>query len=121
MDRLHLQGMHFHALHGVYDEEKVQGNEFEVSVSFSTDLSKEGASDDLQEAIDYGQVYKSIEKIMKGPSADLIEHLAWKIGNNLWQEYHSRCESLTVSITKMNPPVDGDLRQARAELTWPRS
>lgn len=121
MDLLHLQGMHFHALHGVFEEEKKEGNDFEVSVAFETDLSAEGSSDDLHQAIDYAGVYAAIETIMDGPSVDLIEHLAWKIGDKLWEEHRARCRSVTVRITKHNPPVEGDLRQATAEMTWPRS
>ena len=118
MDKLTLKGMSFHANHGLFPEEKVHGNSFEVDLAFHLNLQGAGNSDDLKETIDYGKAHKIVQKIMNGPSVDLIETLAFSIGKKLFEEFTP--DQLVVSVRKLNPPVDGTTQYSEVQMKWPR-
>ena len=44
---IHLQGMEFHAFHGVYPEEKKLGNRFRVDVLMKLDVALQPENEDL--------------------------------------------------------------------------
>ncbi len=111
--------MKFHARHGVHDHEKQEGNSFEVDVIFEGDLSKAGKNDRLTDAIDYTIVHKITAEVMHGESADLIEHLCYKIGEKILAEFSSEF-SFVVKVRKLNPPLSSPTHYTEAEMTWPR-
>ena len=102
MDVLRVKGMKFHAFHGHNEQEKIDGNDFEVDLSLYFDMTLPGETDRLKDALDYAGLRELTSEIMNGPSADLIEHLAFRIGN------------------KMNPPIEGVNDHVEAEYSWPR-
>ncbi|MEX0721443.1 MAG: dihydroneopterin aldolase [Balneolaceae bacterium] len=118
MDTLSLQGMQFHAFHGVDDHEKKYGNDFEVDVILHVDLSAAGKSDNLSEAINYAKVHQLVSEIMMGNSADLIEHLAFRIGSKIEQDIE--VVEFEVKVRKLNPPVYQKTKYTEASMSWPR-
>ncbi len=119
MDTLAIKAMKFRAFHGVHEHEKKEGNDFEVDVVFSTDLTKAGKTDQLSEAIDYTRVHEITSEIMHGKSVDLIEHLCFHIGTEISNAfpYHSKFE---VSVRKLNPPLSSPTKYTEVRMLWPR-
>ena len=56
MDTITIKGMHFYGYHGCLPEEQRTGQPFHVDVVLHADLSKAGASDELNDTIDYSKV-----------------------------------------------------------------
>ena len=110
MDVLRVTGMKFHAFHGHNEQEKIDGNDFEVDLILHFDMTLPGNSDKLDDALDYADLRRITAGIMEGPSADLIEYLAFKIGNTIWDTYGSG----------LNPPIDGHTNHVEAGYSWPR-
>jgi dihydroneopterin aldolase len=52
----------FHAFHGLYEEEKKNGNNFVVNVDIEVDT--DGIISDLQQTVDYVEVFQLIQKRM---------------------------------------------------------
>jgi dihydroneopterin aldolase len=63
---IYLNNLRFHAYHGLFDEEKIIGNEFVVNVEIV--LLNEQIISDLNQSIDYSKVYEIIKDIMKTPT-----------------------------------------------------
>lgn len=118
MDKLTLKGMSFHANHGLFPEEKINGNSFEVDLAFYLNLQDAGSSDDLKQTIDYGRAHMIVQTIMNGPSMDLIEALTFSIGEKLFEELTPN--QLKVSVRKLNPPVNGITQYSEVKMKWPR-
>lgn len=119
MDTLVIKGLKYHALHGVYEEEKRDGNHFEIDLEFLADLSGSATSDDLNDTIDYVRAQDIVGKVMNGPSINLIETLLYKIGEALFDEF-SQASQLTVTLRKLNPPVPVPPDYAQVTKTWLR-
>ncbi len=119
MDSLSVKGMLFAGRHGVAPHEKEHGNRFEVDVIFYGDLSAPAKTDDFALAIDYGRVNTIAAEVMQGPSVNLIEHLAWLIGEKIAGEF-SHLAEFEVVVRKLEPPVSHPTHSAEARLRWPR-
>lgn len=115
MGQILLSGLEFYAYHGYFDEERKQGNKFEVDVTIETDLSLPAKNDNLSDTIDYGKVYAIVKEEMQIPSR-LLEHVAQRIIDALKNQFPD-AETFTVSVKKYNPPLDGICKYSKVTLS----
>ncbi len=105
-----LQDIELQAYHGVLESERRQGNRFRVSVSLTMPDSEGIQTDCIQDTCDYSQIYRIVEQQMAVPS-DLLEHVAGRIVDALHVTY-SEVSHISVSVSKHNPPVGGNVEWA---------
>ena len=118
MDKLIIKGLKFHGLHGVFEQEKIEGNFFEVDLAFTLSLQKAGETDDLSETIDYAKARSFVEEIMQSSSMNLIETISLKIGVALFHEFEP--DLLEVKVRKLNPPMERETEYSEVIMQWPR-
>ena len=109
-----LEGLKFHAFHGVHPQERLVGCIFMVDIHLSMQPLEDGFKDDLLRTIDYEQVYKLVVAEMNVPR-HLIETLAENILTNIFA-HQPLVEQAHVVISKMNPPVGGECLKSKVEL-----
>lgn len=119
METLTLKQLRFRGFHGYYPEEREEGNDFEVDLIFSADLKKAGDSDKLSDTIDYQEVIGKVKGIMNGPSVKLIETLAKRIGDHLFDHFE-QLQSLEVAVRKLHPPLDVETAYSEIRMQWQR-
>lgn len=103
--------MRFYAFHGVGPQEKAVGNHFLISLSVTTSLDRAAESDDLNDTINYADIYAVVKHEMDIPSR-LVEHVAARIIRSL-KKHFPRILETELSLSKLNPPVTaGDIRSA---------
>ena len=105
--QIEVNGIKLYAFHGCLPEEGKIGGHYRVDVSMVTDFSKAAHSDDLSETIDYVVVNRIVEEEM-GIRSKLIEHVGQRIVNRLKSEL-SQLQSVRVKVTKISPPINGDV------------
>lgn len=101
MFTIKLHNLNFFSFHGVHDEEKILGNNYEVNIELSFDSAEQIKK--LDQTINYASVYEIIKKRMSVPTP-LLETLA----QDLAQEIHlfdKRIRSVSVAVEKKNPPI----------------
>ena len=115
-DKIILSEMEFYGYNGVNPEEKVQGQKFIIDVDINCNLSLPGRTDDLNDTVNYSNIYKLIKNIVEGPSFDLIESVAEKIAKSILST--TQADAVTVTVAKMNPPIKGSqIKSAAAQIT----
>ena len=114
-----LEGMHFYAFHGCFEEEQRIGTHFDVNVAFETDTRKAQKSDEIADTVSYLDVYHTISREIMKPS-HLLEHVADRIGEALLQEYPA-VTAIEVKVSKLNPPLGGKLDAVSVAITKDRS
>lgn len=119
MSSITLNGMHFYAFHGCFAEEQEIGTHFTVDVAFETDTSRAQQTDNIMDTVSYLDVYHTIKREMMIPS-HLLEHVGDRIGTALLSEYPA-VEKVNVKVSKMNPPLGGQLDSVTVEITKVRS
>ena len=119
MDKLTLKGLSYRGKHGYHEEERIEGNDFEVDLVFWADLDRAGRSDELSHTLDYQRAEQLVREIMEGPSLKLIETLAHRIGEKLFDELQE-IEKLQVKVRKLNPPLPSPTNYSEICKTWNR-
>ena len=111
---IRIEKMHFHAHHGVMEQERRVGNEFEVTIEVVYPFEKAMESDDLNDTLNYADIYEIVAEEMSIPS-ELLENVAGRIVT----EIEKRCPQLisfSVRVSKKRPPVDGVAQWSRVTL-----
>ena len=116
--RIVLEGLEFHAFHGVYPHERESGNFFEVDIAVETDFSKAAATDELLGTVNYETLFKIVKDEMEQPSK-LLETVAEKVANDVLEVFPN-VVSVEFRISKLNPPIGGKRRKATVSLVKTR-
>lgn len=109
-----LNRLRFHARHGVLPQERATGGEFIVSVRAKYLFDKALESDNVDDTINYAEIFEIVNKEMLTPSC-LLEHLAGRIGRSIFNRM-PMIESLDITVEKTNPPMGADSDGAAVEL-----
>jgi 7,8-dihydroneopterin aldolase/epimerase/oxygenase len=112
--RVALEGLEFHAFHGVYPHERESGNWFEVDVAVETDFSLAATTDELIGTVNYETLFKVVKTEMEQPSK-LLETVAEKIANDVLEKFPNAL-SVQLTISKLNPPIGGKCKKATVSL-----
>ena len=111
---IYLQGLRFHACHGVEAQERVVGNDYELSVRIKYPVDTAMISDNVLDTINYAEVYRLLEQEMHVPS-NLLERVAYRMGDRIFRRF-SFVEAVDIQLTKLNPPMGTDCGGAGVEL-----
>jgi len=105
-----LEGLEFHAYHGVYPHERSSGNKFEVDIEVETEFQEAAFQDDLSGTINYEDLYALVKSEMNKPSK-LLETVGHAIAEKILKSFAS-ASSVEVKISKFNPPIGGVCKKA---------
>ena len=101
MFTIHLHNLKFFAFHGLHDEEKVLGKEYDVNADVS--FEENGAVNRLHQTIDYVKIYYIIKQRMNTPT-QLLETVAQDLAQLIYKA-DNRITSIHISIKKIHPPI----------------
>lgn len=107
-----LEGMYFRANHGLYEQERLHGNDFEVDVWIDTGKAV-STSDRIEDALDYAAIYTVVKAVM-AERRDLLETLVATIGQKLRSDF-PQVSSIRVRISKLQPPLDALCKRSFVE------
>lgn len=108
--RIALEGLEFHAFHGVYPHERESGNWFEVDIFIDTDFSNASKTDDLAGTVDYSAIYRVVKTEMEKPSK-LLETVGENIVREVLQQFPG-VKNVELKLSKINPPIGGKAKKA---------
>ena len=111
--------MQFQGRHGYYDYELLNPQPFEVDVELRLNLQPAGVDDDLEQSVDYGQVYAAVRQIVESTSYRLLEALAEAISHELLADFE--VTEVAVRVRKPEVQLGGPLDYAGVEISRGRS
>ena len=111
---IELEGMEFKAYHGCLEHEKVRGNSFTVDFRGEMDLYDAAETDNLNDTVNYGEIYDIVAEEMSIPS-ELLENVAGRIVKAIEVRY-PQFVSFSIRVSKKKPPVDGLAQWSRVTL-----
>ena len=118
MGAIKVSGIKIFAYHGCMPEEELIGGWYEVDVEIEADIKSAANSDKLSDTIDYSLVNEIVRHEMNIRSK-LVEHVAGRIAVSLLKEI-PRIEEVKVKVSKLNPPVYGEVERFSVELKQKR-
>lgn len=114
---IEIDGLRIRGRHGVFDQERRVGNDFEVSVSLVYPPALRAVeSDNVEDTLSYARVIEIVRQVMAEPS-DLLEHVAGRIYKAVIGEFPA-VTSGRITVSKPAPPVSAELTAARFTLEF---
>lgn len=98
---IQLHQLQFNAYHGLYEGEKINGNQFELDVDIEMNISDDITT--LDQTLDYVAVYEIINSRMK-QATPLLETLAEDLVA-LIRLQDERIKSISLIIKKLTAPI----------------
>jgi dihydroneopterin aldolase len=114
MGIVRVDNIKLYAYHGCLEEEALIGSDYRVDVAVEADLNKAAASDDLQDTVDYVHIHQIVKEEMKIRSK-LLEHVGMRILDRIFRELGAVSDARVI-ISKINPPIGGDVERVSVEL-----
>lgn len=102
-DRITVRGIQAFGHHGVYAEERANGQAFVVDVVLSLDLSAAAASDDVADTVHYGELAQQLAAAVERDPVDLLETLAQRLADVALS--HPPVDQVEVTVHKPAAPV----------------
>ena len=118
-DLIELRGLRALGFCGALPEEQERRQPFEVDADIETDLSAAGASDDLDDTVDYGALCAQIESVVVDERFVLMERMAARLAEVLLGD--PRIGAVTVTVRKLRPPVPQQLETSGVTIRRTRS
>ena len=118
MGIIKVENIRVFAHHGCLKEETKIGSDYRVDVEIKADLQTSAETDTLSDTVDYVLLNAIVKEEMQKPSK-LLETVAKRILNRIFKE-DSLVKKATVSISKLNPPIGGDVESVTIKMTGRR-
>jgi len=114
MDIIKLKNIRTFSYHGCLIEESKIGSDYTVDLEIRADLAKSMQTDELDDTVDYVHLNKIVTEEMAIRSK-LLEHVAKRIVNRVFDEIPAVLH-VVVGVSKINPPIGGDVQAVTIEI-----
>ena len=103
LDQIQLLGLEARGYHGVYEQERNEGQTFRADVTIHLDNRAAARSDDVADAVDYSVLAEQVVGVLTGPAANLVETVAERIAAVAleWPAVHT----VDVAVHKPHAPM----------------
>jgi dihydroneopterin aldolase len=119
MGTIKLKNIRTYSYHGCLIEEGKIGSDYTVDLEIKTDLRKSCVSDNLEDTVDYVLLNAIVVQEMEIRS-HLLEHVAQRIITRVFSEI-PEVSRILLAVSKLNPPIGGDVEAVTVELEEYRS
>jgi dihydroneopterin aldolase len=102
-DLISLTGLRGYGYHGVYEDERRDGQEFVVDVTLELDTGPAATSDDVADTVHYGELATALIRVVEGEPVNLLERLAQRLADRCLSD--PRVAAVTVTVHKPQAPI----------------
>jgi dihydroneopterin aldolase len=102
-DHLTLTGLRAFGHHGVFAEERENGQEFVLDVTVWLDFTPAARGDDLEQTLHYGLLAEQIVAAVESDPVDLIETVAERVATLVLG--HPSANAVRVTVHKPSAPI----------------
>ncbi|TYB78719.1 dihydroneopterin aldolase [Bizionia myxarmorum] len=114
MGTIKVENIRVFANHGCLKEETKIGSDYRVDLEIKANLQASAKSDSLNDTVDYVFLNRIVREEMAKPSY-LLETVAKRILNRIFNE-DTMVTKATVWVSKMNPPIGGDVEMVTIKM-----
>ncbi len=115
MGIIKVENIRVFAYHGCLKEETKIGSDYRVDLQVEADLQTSAKTDKLSDTVDYVFLNRIIKEEMNIAS-HLLETVCRRILNRIFNE-DKLVKKATVCVSKLNPPVGGDVARVTIKMT----
>ena len=120
MDKILIEGVKAWGKHGVLDFERNYPQSFIVDMAIWADISKSYLSDNLQDTVNYADIYDIIKSVIETQSFMLIERLSYVIIEKVFL-YDTRIQKIKIRVMKNKAQLGGQFDHVGVEIERSRN
>jgi dihydroneopterin aldolase/2-amino-4-hydroxy-6-hydroxymethyldihydropteridine diphosphokinase len=117
IDKIFLKGVSGTGYHGVFEQEKREGQIFTVDIEVISDFSAAVKSDDVRDTVNYAELANIAYAAITGKPFDLIEKLADVIAHDCLDI--AGVTSVTVTVHKPHAQIEVPFENVSVSRTLP--
>ncbi len=118
-DQILIDGIHGFGYHGLFEHERINGQDFYVDIVLDIDLSLPALSDAIADTVNYAEITDLVvEEITTNP-VTLIEKLAGRIADRILHSF-LKVNAVRVTVHKPQAPVEQSLKDIAVQITRKR-
>lgn len=102
-DQITLTGLRVRGFHGVFDDERRDGQDFVVDVTLELATVEAAVSDDIANTVHYGELAEGLAAVVAGEPVHLLETLAARLADVCLVD--ERVQAATVTVHKPQAPI----------------
>ena len=114
-----VENLKIYSFHGCMKEEEIIGSDYVVNARAVCQLEQETFNDDITQTVDYVDIARIIKREMAVRSK-LLESVVRRILSSCLEEIIV-LEEITVSVSKINPPINADVESVTVSLSEKRN
>lgn len=118
MGTIKIKNIRIYAYHGCLIEEGKIGSDYRVDLKVKADLTKSAITDNLADTVDYVHLNKIVKTEMAIRSK-LLEEVAKRVLDKIFEKIPI-VKKATVAISKLNPPIGGNVAMVTIEMSKER-
>jgi dihydroneopterin aldolase len=103
-DQITITGIHGYGHHGLFENERSNGQDFYVDLILNLDLSQAAQSDAIEDTVNYAEITELTHHEITTDPVNLIEKLAYRIAERILSS-HPKVKAITVTVHKPQAPV----------------
>ena len=119
MSKILIENIKIYAYHGCLKEENIIGSDYLIDLEVDLDYSKASATDNLIHTVSYADINVAIHEEMAIVSC-LLEHVSQRIIDRVLKDF-SQIEKVKIKLSKVNPPMGGDVEKVSVIMEQGRS
>jgi dihydroneopterin aldolase len=109
MSKILIENIKIYAYHGCLKEENIIGSDYLIDFEVDLDFSKASETDNLNYTVSYADINTVIHEEMSIVSC-LLEHVAQRILDRVLKDFQ-QLEKVKIKLSKVNPPMGGDVEK----------
>jgi dihydroneopterin aldolase len=116
-DTIALRGLRVRGFHGVFPEERRDGQDFVIDAVLHVDVSAAARTDDLTRTVHYGVLAEGLAAVVAGEPVDLIETLAVRLADVCLAD--PLVQSVELTVHKPHAPIPLDFQDVAVTVVRP--
>lgn len=113
MGKIKVTNIRVYAYHGCLSEETAIGSDYRVDIEVEANFEKSAQTDKLKDTVDYVLLNRIVKEEMAIASA-LLETVCERILQRFFED-EPLINSASVAVSKVNPPIGGDVEMVTVE------
>ena len=118
-DQIEISAIRTVVIVGALPHEREIPQPLQIDLTLDVDLGDAGRSDDLDDTVHYGWVADQVVAVVSESKDVLLERLAARVADEVLT--FDRVEAVTVTLTKLRPPIAVDAASTAVRITRTRS
>lgn len=113
-DRIRIDGLRLLLHVGVPEAEREHAQPIRIDLDLGADLRAAGASDAVEDTVDYGAVADAVAAALVGPPVALLETVASRAADAVLAD--ASVHDVVVRVTKLRPPVPHHVESTSVQI-----